>query len=175
MSIAFHTKIVLLWILGASVGLLVTVAVVWMVNRPDDDTERGNGDVQLVGETEPFSISGDLSQRVRPGTLVPLDLTISNPHDTALTVTDLHVRVASVHAPNSSAALPCTVNDFTVEQVPSNFEATVDAAASSSLGELGIPAAGWPLVGMLDSPSNQDGCKGATMTLAYTASGRVES
>jgi hypothetical protein len=29
----------------------------------------------------------------------------------------------------------------------------------------------WPAVGMVDRPVNQDGCKGASVTLRYEASG----
>lgn len=173
MRVAFGTKLVLLWMLGASMGLLLVISAVWMFNRPAEDTPRGNGDVQLAGGSAPFAIDGDLGESIRPGTQIALDLTISNPHDRVLIVTDLRVTVASVHAPNSSATLPCSVDDFVVAQVPTTFEATVDATASSTLGELGIPAAHWPLIGMPDSSSNQDGCKGATMTLAYTATGRI--
>jgi hypothetical protein len=66
------------------------------------------------------------------------------------------------------------VHDFTVDQTSSGLEITVAARATSALSNLGVSSAKQPHVGMLNRPANQDGCRGASLTLADTASGTLE-
>ena len=89
-------------------------------------------------------------------------------------VTGLSVRVQKVSAPNADDAHPCAIADFTVGQASSSIKITVAAGATSTLSSLGLTRATMPQVGMLDRPANQDGCKGASLTLAYTASGTLD-
>ena len=107
--------------------------------------------------------------------MAPLDLSLTNPNDSAMSVTDLRVRVQKVSAPNADAAHPCAAGDFAVAQGSSSRKITLAARATRTLSNLGLPRASWPHVGMLNRPANQDGCKGASLTLAYTASGSLES
>lgn len=137
-------------------------------------TGQGDGGGPVGNPLERFTISGELPQAVIPGASVPLDLEFVNPHDSAMTVVDLRVTVRDVTAPNANTALPCTIDDFIVTQAPSRFELRLDANGSSTLTSARVPLANWPTVGMLDSASNQDGCKGATLVLAYSASGRLQ-
>jgi hypothetical protein len=96
---------------------------------------------------------------------------MQNPHPQALSVKDLTVTVQELEAPNASASFPCTVDDFAVTQYTGRTKFVVAALQTISLSGLRIPLVQWPEVGMHNTPVNQDGCKGATVTLHYTASG----
>ena len=49
----------------------------------------------------------------------------------------------------------------------------VGAYESTSLSARGIPSSQWPQIRMLNTAANQDGCKGATLTLSFTGSSTV--
>jgi hypothetical protein len=44
-------------------------------------------------------------------------------------------------------------------------------AGTSDLAKLGVPAASWPRLTMLNRSVNQDGCKGAVVRLRFKARG----
>jgi hypothetical protein len=115
----------------------------------------------------PFTVSADLGNLL-PGQPQPLDLSLTNPNTTTLAVSNLTVSVRTVSAPHATAALPCTPADFAVSQFSGTYPLTVGASATSTLADLGIPSAQWPQVSIIDRPRDQDGCKGATVTLAYS-------
>ena len=153
------------------VGLALAVILTWLaLDRPGS----GEGHAILEAPDDSFVITGDLAQAIVPGSMTPLDLTFNNPHQAAMSVVSIEVSIGSVSAPNATASLPCTVDDFTVEQARTNLEFVVAANSTASLDELSIPVENWPAVGMLNTASNQDGCKGASLTLEYTAVGRFE-
>jgi hypothetical protein len=115
----------------------------------------------------PFTVSGDLSNLV-PGQAQRLDVSLANPNSATLAVSNLTVAVKSVSAPHATAALPCTPADFAVSQFSGAYPLAAPPSATRTLADLGIPSAQWPQVSIIDRPSNQDGCKGATVTLAYS-------
>jgi len=121
----------------------------------------------------PFTVSGSLTNLL-PGQSQPLNLSLTNPSSTGLSVGSLTVSVKSVSAPSATAVLPCTPADFAVTQFSGNYPLAVSPTATRSLADLGIPSAQWPQVSIIDRPSDQDGCKRATVTLAYggSATGR---
>ncbi|MGZ4588519.1 MAG: hypothetical protein ACXVX9_12045 [Mycobacteriaceae bacterium] len=119
-----------------------------------------------------FTIDGNADETTSPGVMTRLDLTLRNPYDFPLWVTGLRLSVQALSAPNADDTHPCTVDDFTVDQASRGFTITLGARAASTLSSLGLPPAAWPQVGMLDRSVDQDGCKGASLTLGYTASGR---
>jgi hypothetical protein len=47
---------------------------------------------------------------------------------------------------------------------------TVPASSTLTLSELGFTEGQMPQVGMLNRSVNQDGCKGSTLTFAYSGS-----
>lgn len=120
-----------------------------------------------------FTIDGDLVEPIYPGGSAPLDLIITNPLATDLGVSRLLVEIDAVDAPNSSASHPCDVDDFAVAQMPSDDELVVESGTTTTLTELGVPREEWPRVYMVDAEHNQDGCKNATFSLAYSAVGRI--
>jgi hypothetical protein len=121
------------------------------------------------GSLPRIAIDGNATEPISPGVKVPLDLEFTNPHGFPISVTDLSVTVKKVSAPNADDIHPCAVGDFAVDQVSSTLDIKVDAGATSTLSSLDVGRAMWPHVGLLDRSVDQDGCKGASLTLAYAA------
>jgi hypothetical protein len=142
---------------------------------PSGRTQYAYASVQLVVDTSarPFTISGNLSGALSPGVSLPLNLTLSNPNKKPLSVTNLTVTVQNVTRTSSAVTrnLPCGTADYAVTQYSGPYPLTVPANGTVSLSSLGVPPLALPKVAMLDTGSNQDGCKGATLTLAYAGSG----
>ncbi|WP_426997035.1 hypothetical protein [Pseudarthrobacter sp. N5] len=138
-------------------------------------TQYAYANVQLVLDStlKQFTLSGNLAGLLAPGTSLALDLQISNPNTKALSVTNISVSIAGVTrtADASSRNLPCTLADYTVTQYSGPYPLSAPPG-SSSLSGLGITRSLWPQIGMLDTRTNQDGCKGATLQLSYSGSGQ---
>ena len=115
-----------------------------------------------------FSIAGRAAAPLEPGVPEGIDLQISNPNTLPLVVAGLSASVRSVSAPNTTPSLPCTLGDFSMQQYSGSFPLTVPAASTRSLAQLGAPPAQWPQVSIIDRLTDQDGCQGATVTLAYS-------
>ncbi|MHB8273466.1 MAG: hypothetical protein ACYDC9_01650 [Dermatophilaceae bacterium] len=164
---------VLAVLLGLLLGRVVDSRPTASANGTGTGTGDGPGGAEVAGSTRSFSIYGNAANPISPGVRAPLDLALTNPQDVPMSVTGLSVRVQKVSAPNADDAHPCVVGDFTVEQASSGITITVAARATSTLSGLGLPRATWPQVGMLDRSVNQDGCKGASLTLGYTATGTL--
>jgi hypothetical protein len=145
-------------------------------------TQYAYANAQLVLDStkKQFTLSGNLPEALAPGTSVALDLRISNPNTNPLSLTNLSVSLAGVNrtADAISKNLSCTVSDYTLTQYSGPYPLSVppDSSSlppgSSSLSGLRIASSGWPRIGMLDTRTNQDGCKGATLQLAYSGSGQ---
>lgn len=133
----------------------------------------GSGGAGLKDSSASFTIEGDATEPISPGVRTPLDLRLTNPHDVPMSVTDLSVTVQKVSAPNADNAHPCSIGDFSVDQASSSITIKVAARATNALSSLGLARTAWPQVGMLDRSANQDGCKGASLTLGYAASGTL--
>ena len=76
------------------------------------------------------------------------------------------VTVSSVSAPAATAQLPCTTSDFAVTQFRGSYPFEIPAG-NSALQSLGFAGSTWPTVRLVNRPVNQDGCQGATITIAY--------
>jgi|SRR5471030_915776 len=154
-------------------GILIGGALVWIFTGAGEHGQ-GLGRGALATPIDSFTLSGDLAQIIKPGVFVPLDLNISNANKSPLTISGLIVTVSAVDAPNATVDLPCTAADFDVTQIDKTFTVLVDGHSEPSLSDLGLPSTAWPQVGMpVDESTNQDGCKGASLSLSYTATGRV--
>jgi uncharacterized membrane protein len=144
--------------------------------NPSGHTEYAYASVQFVlsSTDNRFTIGGNLSGLLAPGSTTPLDLVLSNPNQKPLSVTNLTVTVQSVTRTTSAIAhnLACTSTDYTVAQYSGPYPLTVPANGSASLSGLGIRSSARPQVGMRNTSVNQDGCKGATLTFAYNGSGQ---
>lgn len=151
---------------------------IYLVGTGKDSSGKAQyayANVQLVLDStiKQFGISGNVPGTLSPGTSAGLNLQISNPINKPLSLTNLSVAVAGVtRSPAAVAAnLPCTPADFTVTQYSGPYPLTVPAAGGSLQG-LNVVQTAWPRVGMLDTSTNQDGCKGATLQLSYSGSGQ---
>jgi hypothetical protein len=144
--------------------------------NPSGATQYAYASVQLIISTNgsPFTISGNLSGLLAPGITLPLNLSLSNPNKKSLSITNLTVTVQSITRTSSSIShgLPCTAADYAVTQYGGPYPLTVPGNGNASLSGLGVASSAWPKVAMLNTTTNQDGCKGAVLTLAYSGSGQ---
>ncbi|MDJ0376195.1 hypothetical protein [Cryobacterium sp. PH31-L1] len=149
------------FVLGSALVVATGMVIFW-VYSPGFSIANSEFDINAHA-----TIIGPLS----PGVSVPIDLKFDNPHQFNLDVTDLRVLIDNVDAPNADADHPCTVVDFEVSQISLAVALTIPAHLTRALSELDLPRASWPQVGMRRSKNNQDGCKGALITLDYSAAG----
>jgi hypothetical protein len=113
-----------------------------------------------------FQISGDVTA-LAPGVSQAVNLTIKNPFNFPIQVTDVSIMVNDVtNNAHCSGSTNLRVAQALLVAV------TVPAKATRSLQQLGVDPTNWPRVAMLDLPTSQDGCQGATFTLKYTGTAR---
>jgi hypothetical protein len=122
-----------------------------------------------VDRGKPVRITGSVSTTLAPGVSAPIALSFLNPNSQPVSLGRVHVRVIRVSAPNADAAHPCTRLDFEIRQMP-HQELRIPAGRTDLLG-LRLPVQQWPTFAMRNRPVNQDGCKGARLTLGYQALG----
>jgi hypothetical protein len=161
-------------VVGCVLAVLGAVLLSRLVACDPTGAGDGTGGAGLGDSSESFTIEGNAAEPISPGLRAQLDLKLTNPHDLPMSVTDLSVTVQKVSAPNADDVHPCAVGDFDVDQASSSLEITLAARSTSTLSNLGLAPASWPHVGLLDRSVNQDGCKRASLTLAYTAAGTLE-
>jgi hypothetical protein len=132
--------------------------------------------VQLVLQTsgKPFTISGNLAGLLSPGASLPLNLALNNPNKKQISITNLTVTIQGVVRTQAAIAAnkPCSAADYAVLQYTGGYPLTVAGSSTATLSQLSIAASAFPHVVMRDTSSNQDGCKGATVNLAYSGSGQ---
>lgn len=128
---------------------------------------------QVLSNGKAFTISGDAAAPLAPGVSKPVGLAFSNTNNQGISATNLSVTVSGVTRTQAAIAknLPCSVADFAVTQYSGPYPLALPSG-SSTLGSLSVPMGQWPQLAMLDTSANQDGCKGATITLAYSGSGQ---
>ncbi|MEW9871936.1 hypothetical protein [Arthrobacter sp. HS15c] len=165
----------------ATVVLTVTTSATTPEGKSDLTIATAAGASQAAGvvvqlyvqsSKKTFSISGNLGTTLTPGAAIPLNLSVSNPNNKGLALSSLSVSIAGItRTPGAVAAgLPCTAADYVVTNYSGAYPLTVPVG-SSSLQSLGLSPALWPKIAMLDTALNQDGCKGATLQLAYSGAG----
>jgi hypothetical protein len=137
---------------GTSAGVSATTTATLVVSTP-----KGS-----------FTISGGVDGMLAPGVSQPIYLAITNPYNFDISVTNVTVAVQSVSAPNADAAHPCTPSDYSVTQFSGAYPMKVKSSRTSTLSGLGLPQSQLPRVGMINRPINQDGCKGADISLKYS-------
>jgi hypothetical protein len=121
---------------------------------------RGHGAIW----TTAVKISGRVSTPLSPGVSSPVVVTISNQNSKVVKMKRVRVRIANIYAPRADANHLCTRLDFQIRQMPRQT-LQLPARKVIDLAGLGVPTASWPTVIMLNRPVNQDGCKGAQLTL----------
>lgn len=153
------------------VGTVAVVGLTPLGGKVPGRGADGHADVLLGGSS--FRIAGDAVRPLSPGRAAAIDVRFTNPRGSRLRVTVLRVRVRAVRAPNADRSHPCGRRDFSVRQARLGPRVVVPARSSRSLGDLGLRRWRWPHVRMINRPVNQDGCKGATLTLSYRGTGRL--
>jgi hypothetical protein len=109
----------------------------------------------------PFTITGNVPSALHPGAAPQtIPLRITNPNSVTIYITALTATV------QSTGAAGCTTSWFQIGAaiLPS---AGIAVAANSSVT---VPAANDPTLQMIESYTNQDGCKSAGLTLGYSGS-----
>jgi hypothetical protein len=123
--------------------------------------------VAMWGAT--FGIDGNTSRSLLPGTTVPINVRITNPHFYAIAVSDLTVRIVGVTTVHKGAK--CSVSNFTVRQAPS-FTLRIAAGSTVTMTSVSPDRSGLPSLHLTgDQAKLDDGCQGATVDLAYSAAG----
>ena len=119
----------------------------------------------LIGSAN-FTMSGGTTGLLVPGAARGIDVSITNPNPSPITVSSVSVMVSS-----DSAGCPAATNFAVVHGL--NSSVTVPGNSTKSLSELSVAPANWPTVSMLNTNINQDACKGAKLTFAFagTAAG----
>lgn len=130
---------------------------------------RATATVTLVVTTsgKDFAISAPAVTVPGPGASVSLDLGLVNPNSQALSITNLTVTVASVTKAGTGV---CTTSDYAVQQYSGSYPLVVGGRSSTSLSALS-PSASWPRLVMVNTNTDQSGCKGAALRLALTGAG----
>lgn len=121
--------------------------------------------------TSSVLVSGTVTGALAPGTSRAVDVHLANPFAHPLAVTRLRVRVSAVTAPLADALHPCTPRDFAVR--PYRGPAVRLAKKQlRSLSDLRLPRDAWPQLVMINRATDQGGCKGASLSLAFGATAR---
>jgi hypothetical protein len=135
--------------------------------RPSAVT-TGRTELPFIAQTQanvPFTIHGAVAGPLLIGDSVPIVLTITNPNGHPITIRELSVEVNAVKTARPAAQ--CGAGDFAVRQPGPDVRLVVPATSTASLAALGLTAAQQPAVMLVDrSAHNQDGCKGAAVSLA---------
>ena len=161
-----------------SVGIVALALMgVLSVGWPDGTSEaqrsisvRGGGP-SLLPRYE-FEITGSPTKVLAPGVTAPINLALISTNLFDLDVVGLTVTVESIDAPHADDAHPCSSHDFAVRQLePANVVLELPAKSRRTLKTLGLPRTAWPAITLLNRAVNQDGCKQASVSFTYTASG----
>ena len=118
--------------------------------------------VVVLSVVAPDTISGTLATPVYPGASVPIDLRMTNAHAFAVRVRSLRVSVE----PRTSKPGCRGDADYAVRQYTGAFPLRL-RPGTTRMSALGVHAALWPRLAMLDLPRNQDACRGAVLRLNY--------
>jgi hypothetical protein len=121
----------------------------------------------VVDKTQSFQVTGNLGTQLAPGRKAPLNLSLTNPHNFDLQVTNLAVALEeSTSKPGCSGT-----QNFAVTQIPAaRYPIMLPGGQTRTLGQLGVADGHKPQVEMLNQAWNQDACKNAAISLHYSGS-----
>lgn len=119
-----------------------------------------------------FTITAPPTVLPGPGAGMPLNLSIANPNNQALNITNLTVSIQSVAKAVGAPAGTCSIADYAVSQFTGSYPLVVQPGLATSLSNLVSDSAQWPRLNMLETGSRQDACKGAVVTLSFTGAGQ---
>jgi hypothetical protein len=86
----------------------------------------------------------------------------NNTNDGSVHVNEVSATIGAITGPNITVGTPCTADDYVLD----GFPVTVDDDIA-----VGTAVGAWTggTIAMLETGVNQDGCKGATVTVNYTS------
>ncbi|MGC9974333.1 MAG: hypothetical protein ABSC36_02930 [Gaiellaceae bacterium] len=121
----------------------------------------GNGSASTAGAD--FTITGGVSG-LEPGLTLPIALTLANPNSVQIYVTKLTVSVSS-----NSTRSGCDSSNLQLTQSDASSTNSIAVPAKGKVTLTSAPRA--PQITFIDLPTvNQDACKNASFTLAYSGS-----
>jgi hypothetical protein len=121
-------------------------------------TGSGSGSGSVAATNGTLELHGTITNALTPGGSSPVTFTADNAGSSSLAVGTVH---AVVSIDDTHAKLGCKATDFSIADIAE--EQTIPAKSSSTaLTNNGT-------ISMTDSSENQDGCKGATISLALTS------
>jgi hypothetical protein len=115
-----------------------------------------------------ISIAGRPQGKLAPGTMLPIDLRLTDRRAFPVRVTRLAVSVRSVTPRPGCAAR----RNFRALPFHGRHPLVLRPGRPRTLAQLGYPAAAWPRVKMLDTGFDQTACARVRVALAYTATAR---
>jgi large repetitive protein len=115
----------------------------------------------------PFTIGGNITPLLYPGSTQPLDLVFHNPNAEPITIAagGVSIAISTTKAGCSTATNYAVTKGLTAV-------VTVPPDSTRSLSQLAINESNWPLISMIETHTNQDVCSGAPLTLTYRGSAR---
>jgi hypothetical protein len=138
----------------AAGNLSPVVTYIWSVVKALEETSG-----------KPFTVSGSATSALAPGFSSPMALTVTNPNNVPITVTELNVAVA---AASSKAGCEGPANlALTQSNISASNPLVVPAGGHASVPSGTVSA---PQVLMKDLPTNQDACKNASFNFTYSGS-----
>jgi hypothetical protein len=157
---------------GAGAGFGLAWGLAWvLLDDPDNPADQSGESIAATLESPAtVTIEGRSAGLIRPGVMVPLDLSFDNPNDHSVILDEVTVTVTGIDAPRADDEHPCAMEDFVVRQFSGSLGLVLDGDSVSTLSDLDVAHHDWPAIGMRARPVNQDGCKDAVISLGYQAS-----
>lgn len=112
-----------------------------------------------------FTIAGNASQVLYPGTTSTIDLAFTNTTGTAIT---LPAGAISIAIASQRTACPSSPN-FSVIQTLTKAITIPPHVTGDSLADMAITSKDWPSISMVTTHVTQDACAGMTLNLHYSA------
>lgn len=145
------------------------VHLVTLVVRHGSRVGRVRLRLTVIAGSRPLTIRGTVDGLLAPGVTRPVDLRLGNPNATAIEVTQLWVSVIGIDRADSACAVE---PNYRVQQFTGRYRRLViPARGSRALSEV-YPVDQWPQLEMVETGTNQNACKGATLTLRYEGTAR---
>lgn len=124
----------------------------------------------VVATNKTFVLSGSTLQSFSPGAALPVNVTIGNPFNFPIEVIAIDVNVLDGTTTSTNQPNPDCLGTENLQPVQGlTGSVVVPANSTRSLQSLSVPQAQWPVLEMIDLPTNQDGCRATTF--AFTFSG----
>ena len=148
---------------SVALGVVLSLAVAGAAFAYWTTSGSGSGSATMgqntaVTVTQTSTIAG----LVPDGAAQPIDFKINNPATTPQYISNVEISIASIKKADGTTAAGCSAADFDLVQpdpIGMDLKAGDTAFASSGAS-----------LAMNNLPTNQDGCKGVTVNLAYQAS-----